>query len=119
MACLECKEQYPFVLIEVLALVSHCFFFFFFMAVNMQLRDRSSAADIQRFSDVTFGRIKKLAFVHRLLMQNVSFFKDLSPILFLKCCRFSFQGGQLPWKRSRKFTMALPLGQVVLTFYCS
>lgn len=88
MACLECKEQYPFVLIEVLVLVSHCEVFFF-LAMNMLLSDRSSAADTQRFSDVTFRRIKKLAFVHPLLMQNVSFFKDLSPILFLKRCRFT------------------------------
>ena len=88
MACLECKEQYPFVLIEVLVLVSHCEVFFF-LAMNMLLSDRSSAADTQRFSDVTFGKMKKLAFVHPLLMRNVSFFKDLSPILFLKCCRFT------------------------------
>lgn len=117
MACLECKEQYPSVLIEVLVVVSHCEFFF--LAMNMLLSDRSSAADTQRFSDVTFERIKKLAFVHPLLMQNVSFFKDLAPILFLKHCRFSFQGGQCRWKSSRKFMMALPLGQVVLTFHRS
>lgn len=81
------------------------------------IEDRSSAADTG-FSDVTFGRIKKLAFDH-LLMQNVSFLKDLSPILFPKRCRFTVSRVVSFAGRGLEVLMALPLGQVVLTFHCS